>query len=140
MIYRDFREKNNFSFLNKNSFFSIFRKKWKKKIEKLKNQKKIFKKNFDNSFFNRDFSHTKTIFSQKMNCQIIFLIFFFSFFVFRFFWGWYGVWNRNSTIRLRIPPQKKKYWKNYLTIHFLGKYSLCMWEVTVKKWFVKYFF
>ena len=62
------------------------------------------------------------------------------FFVFRFFWGWYGVWNRNSTIRLCLPPPKKKYWKNYLTIHFLEKYSLCMCEFTVKKWFVKYFF
>ena len=27
-----------------------------------------------------------------------------------------------------------------MTIHFFGKYSLCMWKVTVKKWFVKYFF
>ena len=77
---------------------------------------------------------------KKWFVEYFFLIFFFSFFVFRFFWGWYGVWNRNSTIRLRLPPPKKKYWKNYLTIHFLEKYSLCMCEFTVKKWFVKYFF
>merc|ERR1711867_424974 len=69
------------------SNFDFRRRTTPKENEKRKTKKKILKKMFDKSFFNSDFSHTKTIFSQKMNCQIIDLIFFFRFSFFVFFGG-----------------------------------------------------
>merc|ERR1712215_280419 len=88
-----------------------------KENEKQKTKKNI-KKIFDKSFFNSDFSHTNSIFSQKMNCQIIFSI---------FFWGGEGEVELSNFDSDAIPPpkktknekQKKNIKKKYLTNHFL---------------------
>ena len=92
------------------SNFDFRRRTTPKKNEKRKTKKKILKKIFDKSFFNSDFSHTKTIFSQKNELSNNSFNIFFFVFRFSFFLGGTGLLTNPKKIeKNKKLKTKKKY-------------------------------